>query len=908
MTFRRPMQHRIDIAEENNARDDDMLAELGFESDEMDSDAKSSAAESEDEGEDDGKSGVNFVEFMALQKTLQTTIEQKTSLNKALQEARSDLRRTKRNLDQSELRNRMQRGIFEQSHAKQLTDKDNLIDSLKLTMEELHAGSPQTEGIMKMVSQISELSDEKKQYFEKAELLQADLQIVKEELAALETEHATEMEAKNAEIKVLESRIDPVKAARASSAAAPSALDNEEIERLRTENHDLRSKLREAEFQAKSSASGVSSEEAGKYKAELLELQRKNDELREEVRAAKSQAAKLQAISSSDADKDQRLQQELQSLQDELTKERLSAREASRRADSLADDLATEKSMHERLKAELDDLKGSLESQKQALAASGDSQKNTQLQLHSLSQELASEKSANKAEKAAHDDTRKALEANKKQLTELRDEMDRIKSDSAAELRAERDKFVNTLQETKAACAAEVAMMKQRAEDDMKDLKERLSDVGKRVRPMAEAIAFLAKNYKMLAKDVRELQGEIEPAVKQCKRDLLRTLADVDKQYKEMLRKYRKEMALRKKLHNELVDLRGNIRVFGRVRPVISEDGKDLEKVQIVVEADQSDDHLIKVHRKGKFSSFELDHVFSSDSKQEEVFEAAKDVITSCIDGYNVCIFAYGQTGSGKTFTMDGPDSNPGLNRRALTHLFQCVDERKGDWSYDIEVSVLEIYNETVVDLLADKPSKKGLEIRVGKEGPYVDGLSTHPVSNAEEVRSYFLQAQKLRSTSSTDMNERSSRSHALLIVYVTGTNLSTGVQTKGKLNLIDLAGSERVAKSGAIDDAERFKEATNINKSLLCLGDVIHALGSKQKHVPYRNSKLTLLLQDSLGGAAKTIMVVQVAPVLKNVDESVNSLNFATRVRSVELGQAKKKTESAEVAALKKKLKEMEK
>jgi kinesin family protein C2/C3 len=156
-------------------------------------------------------------------------------------------------------------------------------------------------------------------------------------------------------------------------------------------------------------------------------------------------------------------------------------------------------------------------------------------------------------------------------------------------------------------------------------------------------------------------------------------------------------------------------------------------------------------------------------------------------------------------------------------------------------------------------------------------------------------------------MNEHSSRSHALLVVYVNGTNLSTGVQTHGKLNLIDLAGSERVAKSGAINDAQRLKEATNINKSLSCLGDVIAALGSKQKHIPYRNSKLTHLLQDSLGGSAKTIMVVQVAPVLKNVDESVNSLKFATRVRAVELGQAKVSKESAEVAALRRRIKELE-
>ena len=921
--FLKPKQHRAEIAQEMASREEDLAAELGFDSDEFDDDddARSSSDDS-DSDEEGGKSGgVNFMEYLGLQKSLREATENKTKLHRALQETQKDLRETRRKLNQSEQRNRMQRAIFEQAHEKKLQDKDNMIDSLRLSLEELDEGGQKTEGLLKMVAQITDLTNEKKEYFEKAELAAADLALAREEVQALESEHATAAAAKDAEIKELQDQLDPVKLAKAGGAAASNALDNEEIDRLRNEAAELRAKLRDAEFAAASAAAssggtgsggsggsgGVSSEEAARFKSEIEALQRKNEDLREDLCVAKSQAAKLQALSSSDADRDQRLAAELKQLQDDVAAERTKARDAERRADAVGDDLTSERSAHERLKAEFADLKSSLEEQKAALLESGDSQKSAQAQLQSLSSQLATEKSALKAERAAHEDTRGNLDAAKKQLAAARDELDAARVSGDSQLRAEKERAASVLQECKASHAAEVAELKQRAEDDMKDLKERLGDVSTRVKPMVGAISFLASNYKTLSKEVRALQGEIEPAVKQCKRDLLRTLADVDKQYKEMLRKYRKEMALRKKLHNQLVDLRGNIRVFGRVRPIIGEDGKDLSKVKVVVNCDQTDDQLIKVERKGKHSQFELDQVFSPTSQQEDVFEAAKDVITSCIDGYNVCIFAYGQTGSGKTFTMDGPDDNPGLNRRALSHLFSIVEEKKGDWSYEIEVSVLEIYNETVVDLLAEKPSKKGLEVRHGKSGPYVEGLSKHVVSDADEVRKHFLHAQKLRSTSSTDMNERSSRSHALLIVYVTGTNLSTGVTTKGKLNLIDLAGSERVAKSGAIDDKDRFKEATNINRSLSCLGDVIHALGSKQKHVPYRNSKLTHLLQDSLGGSAKTIMVVQVAPVVKNVDESVNSLNFATRVRAVELGQAKKKTESAEVSALKKKLKELE-
>lgn len=344
--------------------------------------------------------------------------------------------------------------------------------------------------------------------------------------------------------------------------------------------------------------------------------------------------------------------------------------------------------------------------------------------------------------------------------------------------------------------------------------------------------------------------------------------------------------------------------MFGRVRPIIGEDG-DGPDSRMVTKYDFNDDNLVIVESKTKDMVYELDHIFKPDSKQEDVFEASRDLIVSVIDGYNVCIFAYGQTGSGKTFTMEGTDSHPGLNRRALSHLFEVMEEKKSDWSFEVEVSIMEIYNETLIDLLGDP--KKKLEIRHNKTGPYVPGLSTHPVRTPDDVRERFKESSKVRKTASTKMNNASSRSHALLVVYVTGTNLSTGVQTNGKLNLIDLAGSERVGKSGAIDDDQRLKEATNINKSLSSLGSVIHALGAKQKHVPYRDSVLTHLLQDSLGGQAKTLMVVQISPVLKNVDETICSLGFAQRVRAVELGAAKKTTESAEVAALKKKMKEME-
>eukprot|EP00041_Stephanoeca_diplocostata_P037185 m.1393553 g.1393553 ORF g.1393553 m.1393553 type:complete len:258 (+) comp24992_c0_seq45:1980-2753(+) len=180
----------------------------------------------------------------------------------------------------------------------------------------------------------------------------------------------------------------------------------------------------------------------------------------------------------------------------------------------------------------------------------------------------------------------------------------------------------------------------------------------------------------------------------------------------------------------------GNIRVFCRLRPKISEDG-DGPQSEFAITQNRADDQIADVISKGKKSSFDMDVVFPPTSTQQQVFQAASDLIHSVIDGYNVCIFAYGQTGSGKTFTMEGSDEHPGLNRRALKSLFDLCEEKKADWSYEFEVSVMEIYNETLRDLLnTDKKAKDNkLEIKHGKSGPHVPGVIKRTVRTVEEVR-----------------------------------------------------------------------------------------------------------------------------------------------------------------------------
>jgi kinesin family protein C2/C3 len=275
------------------------------------------------------------------------------------------------------------------------------------------------------------------------------------------------------------------------------------------------------------------------------------------------------------------------------------------------------------------------------------------------------------------------------------------------------------------------------------------------------------------------------------------------------------------------------------------------------------------------------------------VFAEVQPTVMSALDGCNVCIFAYGQTGSGKTFTMEGLPASRGVNYLALAELFTYA-ATSADTSYTFTVSMLEVYNETISDLLGGgKASEESdLDIRVGKgsRGPacvYVEGLVECEVSSLAEVEHLMTQGARNRHVGGTAMNEHSSRSHLVLTVSVVGTARSGGATTHGKLNLIDLAGSERLAKTGA--EGIRLKEAQNINKSLSALGDVVAALGRSQAHVPYRNSKLTFLLQDSLSASARVLMFVNVTPCLASAGESQCSLNFAGRCRAVQLGAAKK-------------------
>ncbi|KAK8663851.1 hypothetical protein V6N13_083656 [Hibiscus sabdariffa] len=342
----------------------------------------------------------------------------------------------------------------------------------------------------------------------------------------------------------------------------------------------------------------------------------------------------------------------------------------------------------------------------------------------------------------------------------------------------------------------------------------------------------------------------------------------------------------------------GNIRVFCRCRPLNKEEIS--AGCASVVDFDAAKDGDLGILTGGSTKkTFKFDQVYTPKDDQVDVFADASPFVTSVLDGYNVCIFAYGQTGTGKTFTMEGPGQNRGVNYRTLEQLFQIAKERSGTFMYNISVSVLEVYNEQIRDLLSTSSTSKRLEIKQSAEGfHHVPGIVEAKVDNVKEVWNVLQMGSNSRAVGSNNVNEHSSRSHCMLCIMVKSKNLMTGECTKSKLWLVDLAGSERLAKTDA--QGERLKEAQNINKSLSALGDVVHALATKSCHIPYRNSKLTHLLQDSLGGDSKTLMFVQISPSERDLSETLSSLNFATRVRGVELGPAKKQVDTSELQKMK--------
>ncbi|XP_041022536.1 kinesin-like protein KIN-14S isoform X2 [Juglans microcarpa x Juglans regia] len=415
--------------------------------------------------------------------------------------------------------------------------------------------------------------------------------------------------------------------------------------------------------------------------------------------------------------------------------------------------------------------------------------------------------------------------------------------------------------------------------------------------PILQKIVYLSTKVQDLKKEHTILSDQVKLTTDSFPGfEVQNTLRILSTDYERLKKKYAEESSERKRLYNELIELKGNIRVFCRCRPL--NDNEITDGCTSVVEFDSSQDNELQVIcSDSSKKQFKFDRVFRPEDNQDAVFAQTKPVIASVLDGYNVCIFAYGQTGTGKTFTMEGTPEDRGVNYRTLEELFRISEERGGIMRYGLFVSMLEVYNEKIRDLLVEnthQPVKK-LEIKQAAEGTQeVPGLVEARVYSTEDVWEMLKSGSQVRSVGSTNANELSSRSHCLLRVTVKAENLINGQCTKSHLWLVDLAGSERVGKTEV--EGERLKESQFINKSLSALGDVISALASKTAHIPYRNSKLTHMLQSSLGGDCKTLMFVQISPNAADLGETLCSLNFASRVRGIESGPARKQVDINEL------------
>jgi len=358
--------------------------------------------------------------------------------------------------------------------------------------------------------------------------------------------------------------------------------------------------------------------------------------------------------------------------------------------------------------------------------------------------------------------------------------------------------------------------------------------------------------------------------------------------------------AERRRMHNLIQELRGNVRVFARIRPFLPGDHAAEDAEPCVVPKSETSLKIMMDEKGTAEHKFSFDRVFPPSAGQEQVFTEVSEFVQSALDGYNVCLFSYGQTGSGKTHTMQGSGTGQmrGIIPRAIEQVGAYKAQLENDgWQYSMQVSFLEIYNETIRDLLRENEiDDTKHEVKVTPEGRrYVSDITMTPLepTDINAVEDVMRQAAKHRSVGQTDMNAVSSRSHSVFTLHLSARNPKNRQALRGTLNLVDLAGSERLDRSKVTGD--RAKEAMAINKSLSSLTDVFVSIGKKSSHVPFRNSKLTYLLQPSLSGDGKTLMLVNLSPTELSTQESLCSLRFASQVNKCELGKAKRSLEEVE-------------
>jgi len=345
---------------------------------------------------------------------------------------------------------------------------------------------------------------------------------------------------------------------------------------------------------------------------------------------------------------------------------------------------------------------------------------------------------------------------------------------------------------------------------------------------------------------------------------------------------FNNEIILRRKIHNRYMSIRGNLRVMCRIRPFMDKENSAVKKNYLDTFEVSHDKINITENKRNK--NYEFDYIFSQKSLQSEVYEEVSLLVQSMMLGSNICIISYGQTCTGKTFTIHGPNnSQAGIAIRSAKELFNLINEEaksKIKLVCKLSISIIEVYNENIYNLLDEGVPMLNI-YENSASNLVIPDLNPIVINNFEEANNLFTLSSKLRQTSSTAFNDKSSRSHCIYTFHLKIVN-PQGETIRSNMHILDLAGSERISKSNSIDDELIRKEATYINMSLYALSNVLNSLAMKQKHVPYRDSKLTHFLKESLNENYNVLLLLHISPNIRDLDETISTLEFGTRIAKI--------------------------
>ena len=796
---------------------------------------------------------------------------------------------------------------------------------------------------------------------ERATFLQTELAPLREELASITTAHRLLQEQASGSIKAAADANEQV-----AKLLSEKATVAEEQGRLRGELTSTVAQLESARHQAQEHEKDKArvADEANRLHADLArtkaEKDASNEQLartREDVHVAKTQLADVNVELAEAKARANRLEDSATHLAADLARARAdvdsaktSLAEANLEIERLrpALALAEEKirACEREYAAAKDSFEKEISSLKTELASSRAVRDALEPRVEQLGAELAEARAEAKVAKAESEHLRKAGDEARERGAGVEKEREAIGKEAEG-LRSEVARLEGEKQRTETRCAAleaeltaaraDAAGHKKTAEEekarrveaqaaasDAEALQKRLEVLRQKHDEQSDALAAARAKLSDAVAESSTATTRLNEREETAKNNEAR-LHELERLLAQREAELRQAAIVRRALHNAVQELKGNVRVFCRVRPPANDEdpradkmggGKNMNQPLLKIDAvGEMAGRRMEVAPPGgaKAFDFNFDRVFGQDCGQGEVFEEISHLVQSALDGYKVCIFTYGQTGSGKTYTMLGGDAcgesgepedqgedlnlddNRGLIPRSIEQIFKARDaaakaaeENRGVTppSLAISATMIEIYNEDIKDLLVSQKhsAETKYDVKHHADGrTTVTGLKTVEVANAGEVAKLMKKAQAVRSTAKTNMNEHSSRSHMVFTLHLDGVD-STGQPVHGALNLVDLAGSERLSRTGA--EGARLKEAQCINKSLSALGDVVLALANRDAHVPFRNSKLTYLLQNSLGGDSKTLMFVNVSPAADSSQETLCSLRFAAKVNSCSQGQ----------------------